>query len=104
MPPVSMTPVVHLSLGISSRNLEKNQNYGINRGPEEDEGKIPRHCPCKKKTYIFTFYNPAYVYSSCEDKNITSGSLRHFSIEIINIKTRTIVYSTSFNKIGSVKD
>jgi hypothetical protein len=44
-----MTPVVHLSLGISSVNFEKNQNYGINRGPEEDEGKIPRHCPFKKK-------------------------------------------------------
>jgi hypothetical protein len=42
----------------------------------------------------------AYVYSSCEDKNITLGSLRHFGIVIINIKDRTmIVYNSSFNKI-----
>jgi hypothetical protein len=39
LPPVSMTPVVHLELGISPRILEKNQNgpYGILRGLGETD-------------------------------------------------------------------
>jgi hypothetical protein len=87
-------------------NFRKNLNYGINRGPKEDEVKNPETV-LNKNTDIFTFYNPrmerqllivaAYVYSSCEDKNITLGSLRHLSIEIINVKTRTIVYCTTFD-------
>ncbi len=36
----------------------------------------------EKQLLIFA----AYVYSSGEDKNITLGLLRHFSIEIINMK------------------
>jgi len=95
------------------REFSKNINYGNIGGPEEDEVKDPKTLSLNKKfknTDIFTFYNPrmekqllifaAYVYSACEDKNITLGSLRHSSIEIINIKTRTIVYSTVLLLIG----
>ncbi len=95
-------------------NFRNKLNYGHNGGPEEDEVKNPGTLSLNKNTDIFTFYNQrmekqllivaAYVYSSCEDKNITSNSLRRFRIEIINIKARKIVYCTSFNKIGSVKD
>ncbi len=93
-------------------NFRKNINYGIVGGPEKDGVKNPETLFLNKSTEVFTFYNPrmekqllivaAYVYSSCEDKNITLELLRHFSIEIINMKTRTmIVYNSSFDKIGA---